>query len=466
MDRDAFSEDPGAHRPEAAAPSEARALTDRLKRVIDRLAAPERAPEPPQRRRGFSARAAAPAAQPTSETASTPIGDGSEEESASPAATPAPAAPTSATRLSDAERRNLAAVLKSALKATPIDTTDAAPLASGAQAAAQSDGDLAPQDDAAARLDIIMPPVPPERSDLAGPLWTTGAWPRSGAMAAALLCLAGGGWLLSLDQAPSQRDATIHAAQAALAPLERPIGPSFDAAAFETATVRAPATAALGASFTDDAGSSIETGDARAATRIATASLPPRAAPPRQAQPPYLSDRALAALLSARPIKCVVPAPRPGGDPLAATQARDLDALRLAGSLGAPCVETVTYQPGAALLRREAVAPEGARIEVNAAYSVEDNAICHQTRGLTALVVGGDLPERSANSLERLLDASYAALNGAPICHRLQHLGDGPEGPVFRAVAYVGGKRSAERTDPRPFVMRARAQPPLPKPRP
>lgn len=177
---------------------------------------------------------------------------------------------------------------------------------------------------------------------------------------------------------------------------------------------------------------------ALAGEEIETATVPPRTVEPSRSQ--YLRGDELRALLAERPIKCVVE-----------------DAATAAGASKDVCAETVAYEVAQALMVREAPAPEGGRIEINAAFSIEGDALCHQTRGLSALVIGGEMPADRARSLEQLLSASYAGLNGSPICHRLQALGEAAEGPVFRAHAFVNGKRVAERTDPRPFLMRRRA---------
>ena len=195
----------------------------------------------------------------------------------------------------------------------------------------------------------------------------------------------------------------------------------------------------------------VSASEARRFAEIGTASVPPsRGAAPGY----YLDGEALRALLSARPVKCVVEAPaspaRSAGAPI------DMEALRLAGSVAAGCVETIVYKANASTLLRSAPAPEGGRIEINAAFSIEGDALCHHTRGLSALVIGGEMPTERARSLETLLNASYANLGGAPICHRLQRLGEAPDGPLFRADAFVDGRRIAERTDPRPFIMKPR----------
>lgn len=185
---------------------------------------------------------------------------------------------------------------------------------------------------------------------------------------------------------------------------------------------------------------------------FATASIDEAAA--RRSRYGYLGAAELAELLRDRPVKCVLDAPISGG--VGAGAAVDADALRLAASVAHGCVETIAYEPASSLLVREASAPGGGRIEINAAFSIEGDAICHQTRGMSALVLGDDMPEEGARSLENLLNASYADLRGSPICHRLQSLGDAPGGPLFRADAYVDGARVVERTDPRPFVMMRR----------
>ncbi|MEM9724454.1 MAG: hypothetical protein AAF909_03205 [Pseudomonadota bacterium] len=168
------------------------------------------------------------------------------------------------------------------------------------------------------------------------------------------------------------------------------------------------------------------------------------------AAPSYLSGRALRQLLAERPVKCVLP-----------TASGDIAPTA--------CAETVAYRPSAALFTREAPAATGGRVEVNAAYSIEDDALCHHTAGLSVLVIGDARPPRppvkqggaaeipAALSLEALLEAHYAAHAGAPICHRLTALGASPNGPLFRADALRDGAVDPARSDPRPFVMRRAA---------
>ena len=185
---------------------------------------------------------------------------------------------------------------------------------------------------------------------------------------------------------------------------------------------------------------------------IETASLPMKAVSVSEGE--YLGAAAIRALLAQRPVKCVVEGPASGGVGVSTGSGVDLDALKVAGGVADHCVETTLYKPHASLMMREAPAPGGGRLEINAAFKIEGDAICHQTRGLSALVIGADASPDRARSLESLMKASYADLKGAPICHRLQSLGDSPEGPLFRADAFVAGERLAERSDPRPFIMR------------
>lgn len=422
---------------EPSAASQTRSAGSRVTEILNRLAASEanaglRAPN----KRGFSARAGGRPAADQPEAPATP--PPSVEDPRAPTAPVAPVAPP--------------APEETALSPRAAAPTTAAP--------APRPPETREGDDAALRLDIVMPPVPPEQSDFAGPLWKTGAWPKTSAALGALLCLlAAGGLYWMADPSPGTEPRIVSFDD--VAALDRPLGPPLDASAFEIA---AESGGGERPAPEDPFGLDLQTQDAaeaapdRTTAALETASLPGAGPRGPDAAAPYLVASELEALLNERPVKCVVPAPLPGADPAHGAAARDLDALRIAGSIAAACVETVTYRPDSALLRRVAPAADGARIEVNAAYSIEDDAICHQTRGLSALVVGGTLPERRARSLESLLEASYAALSGAPICHRLERLGDGPEGPVFRSIAYVRGERSSERSDPRPFVMQRRPE--------
>lgn len=182
---------------------------------------------------------------------------------------------------------------------------------------------------------------------------------------------------------------------------------------------------------------------------ISTATIAP--APDAGIEDDALEPGTVRRLLAEKPVRCVIDGP-------AMVEGEDKEALR-AVSRAEECVEITEYDPGEAMLRRVASAPDGGQIEINAAYSVSRAGLCHHTAGLSALVVGADSRSERARSLEALLAASYAALNGAPICHRWIPLGPTRRGVVYRSEAYVNGVFSEERTDPRPFVLKKTAPP-------
>lgn len=188
---------------------------------------------------------------------------------------------------------------------------------------------------------------------------------------------------------------------------------------------------------------------------IATATIAPAPPPARAPEDDALDAATVRRLLEERPVKCVIATPAGAGE-------ADIEALRLAVSVGQECVETTEYDLKDSMLRRVAAAPEGGRIEINAAFSVAPEGLCHQTEGLSALVVGEEMLTARARSLETLLAASYAALDGAPICHRWSPIGPTKAGTIYRSEAYVNGAYSEERTDPRPFILKKSA-PHLPR---
>lgn len=194
--------------------------------------------------------------------------------------------------------------------------------------------------------------------------------------------------------------------------------------------------------------------DAVALGAISTATIVP--AEPSPERPDALNGETLRRLLAERPVKCVIAFP-------ASADHSDLDALRQAAHLAAigaeECVEATEYDLEDAMLRRVAAAPAGDAIEINAAFSIAGDQLCHHTEGLSALVVGERMTER-ARSLEALLEASYAALGGAPICQRWSALAPTGDGVVYRAEAYVNGVLSEERSDPRPFILKKRGAAP------
>lgn len=169
---------------------------------------------------------------------------------------------------------------------------------------------------------------------------------------------------------------------------------------------------------------------------IATASYSTFDPPERAAAPAadrYLDAAFLTALIAERPIKCL-----PSEDELAGA-----------------CRETVRYDGAFSVYtRRSVLDPEaGVALEINGAFGVIGDAICHRTDGASALVVGLGADAPPARSMERIVNAALQASGPAPVCHRLRR---GPNG-TFVADAYIDGAYRADMSDPRPFRMIAEA---------
>ena len=128
---------------------------------------------------------------------------------------------------------------------------------------------------------------------------------------------------------------------------------------------------------------------------------------------------------------------------------------------GAPnrCVETVDYDAFSYLFTSLTPLTGGAAIEIAGSYTIQGGAVCHQTRGLAALVVGDGVSDDIAYMHERIAEADYAAIPGGAICYRFADLGGGPGRRRFVADAFIGGEAAPSRTDPRPFEMRAAPTP-------
>ncbi|MCI4660814.1 MAG: hypothetical protein MRY63_03190 [Neomegalonema sp.] len=97
---------------------------------------------------------------------------------------------------------------------------------------------------------------------------------------------------------------------------------------------------------------------------------------------------------------------------------------------------------------------QGARLEVSGQYAVKGDAVCHNTVGISALVLGGDLAPEQAAAIERLALERNAQIEGGEVCFRLRANG---QGGAFVADAFVAGRMDAEYSDPRPFVFQTSA---------
>lgn len=170
---------------------------------------------------------------------------------------------------------------------------------------------------------------------------------------------------------------------------------------------------------------------------------------------PYLSDESLAALLRRRPVQCVLDAPPPAVEAAGVRILGPVEAAVLQGAANAAtgCAEVTVYRTETAMLTRH-VSKRGSMVEINTAFRVKDGALCHQSRGAGALALDSSLGVAEAAALEAAASSPYAALGGAEVCYRLQPLGQGVHGPLFRADAYVRGVFAESFSDRRPFVMR------------
>lgn len=163
----------------------------------------------------------------------------------------------------------------------------------------------------------------------------------------------------------------------------------------------------------------------------------------------YLNRDEMLTLLHQTPIKCVLPSPdgRPAG-------AKVLDAVLAAGR--AVCSERTDYRPQTSLFTRNHRIVGDTVMEINAPFSVEGDALCHHVRGLSALVIGGDVPLKEAVARERLIKTKYAAIPGGRICYRFREAFRSGGLVAYEADAFINGLRDARRSDPRPFLMRPR----------
>lgn len=165
---------------------------------------------------------------------------------------------------------------------------------------------------------------------------------------------------------------------------------------------------------------------------------------------PYLSASDLRTLFRSRPIRCTL-----STEDAARAQAIGSATTQVFGHGGGGCAATVDYRPETGLFTATNPLRDGASLEINAAFALLGDMLCHDAAGVSALVIGDGVPFEEALSLERQVKDSYAE-RGDRICYKIRDVSRTLGPNAYRADVMVDGVYRPELSDPRPFLMRPR----------